>query len=63
MKFELNEKEVEAKDEFYKACKYLLKGENVNLSFIFTPTGVGNSVDIYCKELDISRDITDYDKW
>lgn len=63
MKFELTKKEIKAKDKFYKACKELLDGQDVNLYYVFTPTGIGNAVTVGCKALGVEKDITDMDNW
>lgn len=63
MKFELSEKEIEAKDKFYKKCKKRLKDKDVRLSYHFYPTGIGDAVKVRSETLGIEEDITDISSW
>lgn len=63
MKFELSPKEIEDAYKFYKSCKRKTKGEDVRISYIFHPTGIGNNVRIRSETLKIEKDITDYENW
>lgn len=59
MTFELSEEETLKADEFrkvHKDCKGLF-------SYIFTPTGIGFSVEIRCNKCGKILDITDYNTW
>jgi hypothetical protein len=63
MEFKLSPLEKERVDKFYKKCKKKTKGLDVNLSYHFYPTGIGNSVKVKSETLDIEKDITDYSQW
>lgn len=63
MKFELSPLEKERAEKFYKKCKKKTKGENVNMSYHFYPTGIGNTVKVRSSTLHIEEDITDFNNW
>lgn len=63
MEFKLNEKEIAAKERFYRACKKLLGDKDVRLVYKFIPTGIGYVVKVVSLTLDIESDITDYESW
>ena len=44
-------------------CKKKTKGENVRISYIFHPTGIGNTVKVRSETLKIEKDVTDYKNW
>lgn len=39
------------------------KGNYPNISYIFTPTGIGDAVELYESNTKEKLDITDYDSW
>ena len=62
--FEINDKEEKEIDKFYESCKYLLQGKSdVNLKYLFTPTGMGNSITVICEALGVEMDVTDTEKF
>jgi hypothetical protein len=63
MKFELSQKEIEARDKFYKYCKRRCQGKDVRLSYHFFPTGIGDTLIIKSETLGIEKNITDMDSW
>lgn len=63
MEFKLNEIEKERAEKFYKYCKKKTKGQDVNMSYHFYPTGIGTSVSVASETLKIIVDITDLSSW
>lgn len=63
MKFELTTLELERVNKFYKKCKRKTKGEDVRISYIFHPTGIGTNIKVRSETLSIEKDITDYENW
>jgi hypothetical protein len=65
MIFELTEKEQEAlakyKAKILKNRKKKL--ERISFTIMFTPTGIGDVVQVKNSETDEVKDITDYDLW
>lgn len=62
MVFKLNKKEKDKAEEFmkkHKSCR--CNGEY--FSYIFTPTGIGYSIEIRCNSCNEVLDITDYSAW
>lgn len=62
MKFELNEKQVTKLNEWKEAIKVVF-GEYGNYKFTFTPTGIGDGVEVYSDLAKKSISLTDYDSW
>lgn len=60
--FSLNEVEQKRYEEFCEDVKKLY-GECGIFKFTFTPTGIGDGIDVYSVLAKTSRDITDYDSW
>lgn len=72
IKFELDEKEVEAANEFFEAhkdcCRKILNKPVFStigggFSYIITPTGLGNCISIECNSCGEIKDITNFDNW
>lgn len=63
MEFKLSPLEKEKAGNLYKKCKKKTKGKDVNLSYHFYPTGIGNKIVIKSETLGIEKDITDYNSW
>ena len=62
LSFQLSEKEQENRDNVLKAYKQLYPDDEYGIiTYSFTPTGIGNGVDMYIKNIDKHFDITDYD--
>lgn len=64
MKFELNENEEKAAEEFItkhrKSCIY---PSGAHCVYIFVPTGIGNICRVECSHCKEQADITDYNCW
>lgn len=60
--FKLNEKEDELLQDF-KTEIVKKFGNYGSLSYTFTPTGIGNKIEVYSKLLNKTKDITDYESW
>jgi hypothetical protein len=60
--FELNETEMERLKQFQEQIKALY-GEYGIFTFSFTPTGIGNGVEVYSHLAKLKRDLTDMDSW
>ena len=63
-KYEFNLNEVEAKrlEKWQKKIKKK-HGKYGSYTFKFTPTGIGNGIDVYSDLEDKTKDLTDYDSW
>lgn len=61
MFFELNEKEKDAANVFYK--KHFKKCKSIHFSMDFFATGIGTSINVTCEVCGKDKDITDYDCW
>jgi len=62
MRFELDEKQMIKLKEWQEAIKKLY-GEYGLYEFRFTPTGIGDGVEVYSKLAHKSLDLTNYDNW
>lgn len=71
MKFELSEKELE---NYYKWLQCHLKEKHDgkwpyagaaggSISFIFTPTGLGDCISVQCNHCNEIKSITDFEAW
>lgn len=72
IKFELDNKEVEAANKFFelhKDCCHKILNKPVfstiggGFSYIITPTGLGNCISIECNSCGEIKDITNSDNW
>ena len=64
MVFELNEVEEQKYREFTDAHYEMHKGMKAFVvTTSFTPTGIGNHVEVECSICKAKKDITDYDCW
>lgn len=70
MEFKLNPKEQRSLLELVKAIEVLYDIDQLNRSYTFSPSGIGNKVEIRFtgyrnreKVFELSKDITDYDSW
>ena len=68
--YELNKVEQEKANEFIKWHKKCRPNKGVDhlrqyvpFKYLFTPTGIGNAVEIICPYCGKKRDITDVDSW
>ena len=65
MKFELNEKELDEYNEFikkHKKCKFNSSiGGKITIKF--TPTGLGNIIEVCCNDCGKHKYITDINNW
>ena len=59
---ELNEKQQAKFDEWCSHIKTLY-GEVGTLTWMITPTGIGNGVEVYSKLANVKLDLTDVDSW
>lgn len=62
MKFELNEKERITLEKWKKKI-YSKFGEYGAYTYKFSPTGIGNKIEVYSMLLNKKKDITDYSSW
>jgi len=63
MKFELNKKELEEVKKFKESFRNIF-GHDVELEYIFGGgEGIGRTLKIRCQEINIEKDITDYESW
>ena len=66
IEFKLNEKENELAERFMQDHRHpeVYKGTiGGHISFIFTPTSVGDACVMHCDICDKEENITDYDSW
>lgn len=66
IKFELNEKETEAANNFLKKHRHpdVYKGAiGGHIAYSFIPTSIGDAIDICCSICGEQENITDYDSW
>lgn len=68
MNFSLNDLELEAYNEFYKFCEECnsyreVPYSHLTFTYCFTPTGIGVTCKVKCNQLDLQKDITDYECW
>lgn len=65
MMFVLSPKEQETLAEFKSKVlkKYKKKGKVISFTIMFTPTAIGNVVEVKSSASDEVKDITDYDVW
>ena len=65
MKFELNEKEFGEYNEFIKKHKNCKFNSSVGgkITIKFTPTGLGNIIEVCCNDCGKHKYITDIDNW
>lgn len=63
--FILTEKQLESFHNFRKNHNHNNNDSTIGgkFSFIFTPTGLGNIIEIQCNICKEKIDLTDYDKW
>lgn len=64
----LNDEEQLSYERFTQRCVKLNRERSIpfsNLKFtvIASPTGIGTNFKAICEELEITKDITDYDSW
>ena len=62
LSFELTDAEMQGLKKFQEQVKALY-GEYGNYTFSFTPTGIGNAVEVYSHLAKIEKDLTDMDSW
>lgn len=62
MKFELYEEQIVKLKEWKDAIK-LIYGEYGKFVYSFTPTGIGNIVEVYSELAKTTLDLTEEDKW
>ena len=63
MEFKLTEVEIKRAEDFCNALKEVY-GEVGTIKYIFTPaSGLGYGVDIHSEKANITKDITDYERW
>ena len=66
IEFKLNEKENDLAEKFMQEHRHpeVYKGTiGGHINYIFTPTSIGDSVNIRCNICDKEENITDYDTW
>lgn len=63
MKFELNEKELKEVKKFKESFRNIF-GHDAELEYIFgSGEGIGRTLKIRCQEINVEKDITDYESW
>lgn len=63
MKFELNEKELQEVKKFKESFKNIYE-HDIELEYIFgSGGGIGRTLKIRCKQINVEKDITDYNSW
>lgn len=65
MKFELTGSELELCDKFRSKMERIEDSSTIGgrFSYVFTPNGIGMTVEILDNLLDRSLDVTDYSRW
>lgn len=62
MKFEISEKQLEKLKVWQEAVKTVY-GEHGEYKYTFTPTGIGDCIEVYSSKAKASIDLTDIDDW
>jgi hypothetical protein len=60
--FTISEKELKQIQEWQEAIKKIY-GEYGKYTYSFTPTGIGNVIEVYSEKANITKNFTDVDSW
>ncbi|MNR53595.1 hypothetical protein D3C85_1736340 [compost metagenome] len=68
MNFKVSENETKSIAEFYELCNQVndlkeVPYDALTYTYCFTPTGIGSVLKVKCNQLDLQKDVTDYECW